>query len=408
MQDYYDIIVGGGGLIGSIMALSLAEYGFKVAKIDKLAATKQRSWDFDGRAYTLSLSTVKMLLTLKLWKEISPRAEPVLDMKITDGISGYGVSPLHMHFDHREMIEGPLAYVIEDRFLRQAVLKRTKRFNTIKEFSGNGIIAQQSFSGHCEVKLSNGDRIKTKLLIGADGRNSEVAAGAGLKRTTYSYEQISLVCAVSHDKNHEGQAHQFFMPAGPLAILPLPGKISSVVWTVDKGLGERLGDTKDQLFVNELKRCFGDFRGDIQLKGKRYAYPLSLSFVPEMVSNRIALVGDAAHAIHPIAGQGLNLGMRDVASLAEVILSAHRIGEDIGSEAVLQRYNQWRTIDRISLGGLTHFVNKLFSNDNFFLRSFRDIGLAVINRNTGLKTRLIEEASGLLGDTPALMRGKGF
>ena len=193
MQDYYDIIVGGGGLIGSIMVLSLADYGLKVAKVDKLAETKQRSWDFDGRAYTLSLSTVKMLLTLKLWKEISPKAEPVLDMKITDGISGYGVSPLHMHFDHREMIEGPLAYVIEDRFLRQAVLKRIKRFNKITEFSGNGIIEQQSFSGHCEVKLSNGKRIKTKLLIGADGRNSEIAAGAGLKRTTYSYEQTSLV-----------------------------------------------------------------------------------------------------------------------------------------------------------------------------------------------------------------------
>ena len=408
MKKKYDIIIGGGGIIGSMMALALADQGLKIVLIDENPVSLEKNLDFNGRAYAISLSTFQMFCRLKLWDNLSRSAQPILDMKVSDGIAGLGASPLHMHFDHREMESGPIGYMIEDRFLRHALMEKLLSNKTISTFFKNKIVSQKLNSGHIELRLQDKSTIIGKILIGSDGRRSMIAERSGIKRNVHNYGQTSLVCGVAHERDHFGEAHQFFMPAGPLAILPLISGRSSIVWTEKSELADEIKMLSDKDFLEELQVRFGDFRGRVCLKGKRYAFPLSLSIAKSIVSQRVALIGDAAHALHPVAGQGLNLGMRDVASLAEVITLALRRGEDFGAPYVLSRYSDWREFDRLTLCGVTHTVNKLFSNNSVALRALRGVGMAVINNVPMFRTRLMREASGLSNDLPSLMSGRNI
>ena len=406
MKETYDVIIGGVGIVGAMMALSLADSGLKVAVIDEVATAPKKSSNFDGRAYALSPSTFRMLSCLKLWNDLATDVQPILDIKVSDGLAGLGASPLHMHLDHREMEEGPIGFMVEDRYLRKVLLDKLIVSRQIDKIFRTSIINQKILPGYVEIELSNNKIITTKILVGSDGRQSKIASNAGIKRTIYDYNQTSLVCAVSHEHDHFGEAHQFFMPNGPLAILPLTQNRSSIVWTETNVVAQRIAQLGNKEFLKELKYRFGDFRGQIFLEGKRYSYPLSLSMSDKIYSNRVALIGDAAHALHPVAGQGLNLGMRDAASLAEILIFANRRGEDIGSLAVLKRYSSWRQLDRALLSGFTHTVNKLFSNDSLILRAVRDLSMATINKIPFLRRSLMAEASGLEGDLPLLLRGK--
>ena len=400
-----DIVIAGGGLNGTSLALALASAGLSVALIDPQPVSRRASTDFDGRGYALSIASMRVLKALGVWQKITDQSQPILDIKVTDGRAGEGPSPLMLAFDHAEIEEGPMGHMIEDRRLRPALLDAVSNAG-IAELNEVSVVDQSPDANGMTVTLSDGRTLRTRLLVGCDGKTSSVAHRAGIKRTGWQYNQTALVCAVEHEKPHNGTAHQFFMPAGPLAILPIVGNRSSIVWTEETERAAAIQAMDDEAYLDVLRPRFGSFLGEIALAGKRFSYPLGLSIAQDFVGERVALVGDAAHAVHPIAGQGLNAGLKDVAALAEVLADAVRRGEDIGRLDVLERYRQWRRFDVMTLAVATDGFNHLFSNDNSLLRTVRDLGLGAANALPGLRRGLIREAAGLTGDLPRLAKGE--
>ncbi len=399
-----DILIVGGGLNGPCLALACAQAGLSSIVLDALPAETRTDHDFDGRAYALALASVRMLGALGIWDGVADHAQPMLEIKASDGRAGEGAAPFFLHFDHAEIEEGPMGHMLEDRYLRGALMASLTAEPLAQHRPSARVVAQSNGS----VTLENGDVLQGHLLVGADGRRSGVAERAGIKRTGWGYVQTALVCAVNHERPHNGVAHQFFMPGGPLAILPLPGNRSSIVWSETEPRASELAASDDETFLSALRPAFGDFLGEITLTGKRHSYPLGLSLAQSFIGDKLALVGDAAHGIHPIAGQGLNLGLRDVGALAEVLASAKRRGEDIAAPDVLARYQQWRRFDTAGLAVVTDTVNRLFSNDNSALRAVRDIGMGAISALPALRRRFIREAAGLTGDLPKLMQGRAL
>ena len=400
-----DTLIVGGGLNGPALALALARAGQRVTVIDAMPQGQRAEADFDGRAYALALASQRLLGAIGVWDRVAEHAQPMLEIKVTDGHAGRGPSPLMLHFDHAEIEEGPMGFMVEDRFLRRAFLDAMAEEDRITQISGHKVIAQEITPGAASVTLEDGTELTGRLLVGCDGRQSGTAARAGIRRTGWDYGQTALVCAIEHEKPHHGIAHQFFMPPGPLAILPLPGNRCSIVWSERNDEARRIHALDDAGYLDALRPRFGDFLGEIALAGGRYLYPLNLTLANRFVADRVALVGDAAHGMHPIAGQGLNAGLRDVGALAEVVILAARRGEDFGSLAVLERYEQWRRFDTASLALATDVFNRLFSNDNPILRLGRDIGMGLVNATPALRRGFLREAAGLTGDLPKLLRG---
>ncbi|WP_424987530.1 FAD-dependent monooxygenase [Microbulbifer sp. S227A] len=401
-----DIIIVGGGLNGPALALALAQTGHAVTIIDALPAETRTDAGFDGRGYALALTSQRLLQGIGLWDRVAAEAQPMLEIKVTDGHAGHGPSPLFMHFDHAEIEEGPMGYMVQDRHLRPAFVAAMDVAPGITQINGRRVVSQETELSHVSVTLDDGNRITGRVLIGSDGRSSGTATRAGIKRTGWAYGQTALVCAIAHERPHDGIAHQFFMPPGPLAILPLTGNRSSIVWSETTAQARRINALDDAGYLAALRPRFGDFLGEITLAGKRFTYPLDLTLANRFVGTRLALIGDAAHGVHPIAGQGLNAGLRDVAALAETLTLAARRGEDIGAPTVLERYQQWRRFDATTLALATDAFNRLFSNDNALLRLGRDLGMGLVNAMPGLRRGFIREAAGLTGDLPRLMQGK--
>lgn len=401
-----DIAIVGGGLNGPVQALALAEAGLSVTIIDAGRRDPMKDDNFDGRSYALALSSVRLLEGLGLWEGIAADAQPMLEIKVTDGRAGEAPSPFFMHFDHAEIEEGPMGHMIEDRHLRRAVLAAVEAHDKITLRNEETVVAQAASAGGITLTLQSGETLRARLCVGADGRASGVGLRAGIKRTGQSYRQTALVCAIAHEKPHGGIAHQFFMPPGPLAILPLTGNRSSIVWSESDDEAARIIALPDADFLDVLRPRFGDFLGEISLAGARYTYPLSLSLAHDMIAERVALIGDAAHGLHPIAGQGLNAGFRDIAALAEVLADAKRRGEDIGNPLALARYQEWRRFDNTALALATDSFNKLFSNDNSLVRAVRDVGMGIVGSIPALRRGFIREAAGLSGELPRLMRGE--
>jgi 2-octaprenyl-6-methoxyphenol hydroxylase len=401
-----DVLIVGGGLNGPALALALASAGVTSVVLDATPEQARAEPDFDGRAYALSLASRRMLAALGLWQGVAARAQPIEAIRISDGRPGEGASPLHLHFDSAEIDEGPMGHILEDRFLRRALLEAMAASSGVEHREAARVVAQHAGPGGVSVELDDGTTLSGRVLAGCDGRSSGTAQRAGIGRMGWEYRQSSLVCAVRHARPHGGVAHQFFMPSGPLAILPLPGSRSSIVWTERRDRAEAIGRLDAAGYLAALRPRFGDFLGDIALEGRRYAYPLGLSLAERFVGERVALVGDAAHGIHPIAGQGLNLGLRDVAALAEVLVEARRRGLDVGAADVLARYQRWRRFDTAVLAAATDGLNRLFSNDNPLLRLGRDLGLAAVNRLPPLRRGFIREAAGVSGELPLLLRGR--
>lgn len=400
-----DIIIVGGGLNGPALALAASRAGFSVSIIDSLPVDRRAEPGFDGRSYALALASQRLLRNIGIWDKVADDAQLMLEIKVSDGRAGEGASPWLMHFDHAEIEEGPMGYMVEDRHLRRAFLDAMAGEKRITHLAGETVVAQAVDGALVTVTLPSGKAVAGKVLIGSDGRQSGTASRAGIKRTGWKYDQTAVVCAVEHDKPHHGIAHQFFMPGGPLAILPLTGNRSSIVWSEQTDRAAALAAMGDDDFLEALRPAFGSFLGQISLTGARFTYPLGLTLANSLIADRIALIGDAAHGVHPIAGQGLNAGLRDVAALTEVLTEARARGEDIGSAQVLARYQQWRRFDTATLAIATDTFNRLFSNDNPLLRTVRDIGMGLVNAAPGLRRGFIREAAGLTGELPALMRG---
>ncbi|WP_193825214.1 FAD-dependent monooxygenase [Oceaniglobus indicus] len=406
MEKHDDIVIAGGGLNGAALALALAQAGFAVTVIDPRPRDVRAAPGFDGRSYALSQASCRMLRALGLWDALADDAQPILDIKVSDGRAGEGPSPFVLEFSHAEIGHDPMGHMVEDRHLRPALLDAMDGLPGITALSGCAVVAQAADATGITVTLDNGETLSAALLIGCDGRGSGTAKRAGITHVGWDYGQSGLVAAVGHEKPHNGIAHQFFMPEGPLAILPLSGNRSSIVWTERTANAARITALDDAAYLDLLRPRFGDFLGEISLVGARFTYPLSLSLAHTMIAPRVALSGDSAHGLHPIAGQGLNAGLKDVAALAEVLTDAARRGEDIGATDVLERYQRWRRFDIVTLAMATDGFNRLFSNDSPLLRGIRNLGMGAVNALPGLRRTFMREAAGLTGDVPKLLRGK--
>jgi 2-octaprenyl-6-methoxyphenol hydroxylase len=406
MNNDTDIIIVGGGLIGSALAIALSSIGFDVTVVDRQSNKLTKSQNFDGRAYALSHASIRMLKVLGIWNYFKENAQPILDIKVSDGRVGEGASDWFLHFDHQELEEGPMGHLIEDRYIREALKTDIEMSKQIKYIYNAEVISQNVKDTGVSLNLSDGQVLRTQLLVGCDGRNSKIAHWSNISHVGWNYNQTALVCALSHEKQHFGVAHQFFNPAGPLAILPLKDNKSSIVWTETIDRAKHINDMCDEDYLNALSPFIGNFLGSINLVGDRFSYPLGLSLADSFIAKRTVLVGDSAHGIHPLAGQGLNLGLKDIAALTEVLALAKRRGESFSSKQVLERYQKWRRFDTSAMAIATDSINKLFSNDNIILRSMRDVGLGSVNATPHLRRSFMRHAAGLSGDLPKLLQGQ--
>ena len=397
-----DVIIVGGGPVGGTLALALAQGGLTSAIVE--AAPSAPTDRFDGRAYAIAHGSMRLLRALGLWEALEPEAQPILHIRVADGRPGRGVTSPALHFDHAEIEEGPMGWMVEDRHMRRALDRALRAEPRVRRVEDE--VTAQETDIAARATLASGATLAGRLIAGADGRRGGTAERAGIDRSASAYDQASLTCAVEHERPHGATAWQLFLPAGPLAILPLRGHRSAVVWTERRAEAERLQALPKDAYLDALRPRFGAFLGPIRLLGERGLMPLSLVLAERLVADRVALLGDAAHGVHPVAGQGLNAGLRDVATLAEVLTEARRRGQDPGEPSVLGAYGRWRRFDAALLAVATDGFNRLFSNDVPILRGLRGAGLGAVARVPALRRAFIREAAGLSGDLPRLMRGE--
>jgi 2-octaprenyl-6-methoxyphenol hydroxylase len=417
MDVQADIAIAGAGMVGMTLAAALAAAGVSVVIVDPEAPAAKTAAEFDGRSSAIAMASQQVLAGIGAWSAMATEAQPILDIRVSDGDAAGGVSRLFLHYDHRDLaLRGrpedaqPLGFIIENRVIRRALLKRISELPTLTHAVPARVVSVERTADAVTLHLSDGRRVKARLAVAADGRDSPMRAAAGIRVTEWAYAQTGIVCTVAHEKPHGAVAHEHFLPAGPFAMLPMVDDNgvhrSSIVWTERRDLAPAMMRLDDTGFAAEIERRFGPSLGRLTPIGGRFAYPLTLVHAERYVDRRLALLGDAAHAIHPIAGQGLNLGLRDVAALAETVVDAHRLGLDIGDAIVLERYQGWRRFDNMMLLAVTDGLNRLFSNDVAPLRFARDLGLAAVNRLPPLKRLFMRHAMGLVGDLPRLMRGE--
>lgn len=397
------VAIVGSGMVGGTLACALADGGVNVVVIDRDAPPAMVTQNFDGRASAIAQSSQRMLDQIGIWRDAPEMVAPILDIRVADG-----KSQLFLHFDNAELGDTPLGYMVENRHLRQLIFDRIQAHPRIRLLAPTQLRASTVSTSGVKLQLGPDEELTVSLMVGADGRTSLVREAAGIRLRHWAYSQTGIVCTVTHQRPHLNIAHEHFFPAGPFAILPLPGNRSSIVWTEQTDHAPTVLAMDDDDFTAALAMRFGDFLGTLKLEGPRWSYPLALQMAVRSVAPRTALVGDAAHAIHPIAGQGLNLGFRDVAALAEVLVDGCRLGLDLGSSQVLDRYEQWRRFDNFLMAGLTDVLNRMFSNDVPGLRQARVLGLAAVDRAGPLKKFFMRHAMGLAGDLPRLLRGEAL
>ncbi len=409
-QPVADVVIAGGGQVGLALALALRRSAPDLA-VTLIDAAPAEGRDREGRASTIAAGGRKALEVLGVWNEVADAAQPVTSMIITDSRTRDTVRPVFLTFATATADGEASAHLVGDGVV-VAALRRAAAAAGVRLIAPDAVSDFSVTTGGVSVKTRGGVTLDARLLVAADGAGSRLRALAGIDTVGWSYGQSGIVATVAHDKPHGGRAEEHFLPGGPFAILPLKPTAagenrSSLVWTEPNETAARLiGDPL--AFQAALERRFGHRLGALQVVDTPRAFPLGLRLARTFVKDRFALVGDAAHAIHPIAGQGLNLGYRDAAALAETVVQAHRLGLDIGGEATLERYQRWRRFDTVEMALVTDGLNRLFSNDNAVLRIVRDVGLGLVDRVPSLKRWFIGEAAGEGGDPPRLLRGEAI
>jgi 2-octaprenyl-6-methoxyphenol hydroxylase len=397
-----EVLITGGGLNGLLLGVACAGAGLVVAIVDRQDPEVMLGEGFDGRCSAIAYGSFRVLAALGLWPEIGPWAEPIREIRVADD-----ESPLFLHYDHRQLQTGaPLGYVVENRVLRRVLIERARSLPSLSFLAPLAVFSVDTSAFAAVVALTDGRRVTARLVAAADGKESQLRRAAGIPTVEWRYRQTAIVTTVRHEHPHGGIAVEHFLPAGPFAILPMTGNRSSIVWTERAELAARLIALPDKEFGAELAARFGDFLGAVEPVGPRWSYSLGLMLAERYVARRLALVGEAAHLIHPIAGQGLNLGIRDVAALAELAIDTRRLGLDIGDDAMLDRYQRWRRFDTLLLAAVTDALNRLFSNSIAPMQLARDLGFAAVQRLPPLKRLLMHHAMGLVGDLPRLVRGE--
>jgi 2-octaprenyl-6-methoxyphenol hydroxylase len=399
-----DILVAGGGYIGLSVAVSIKKAAPHL-QIMVADGAPEGNWQRDQRASAIAAAAARMLGALGVWDEILPEAQPITKMVITDSRTADPVRPVFLTFDG-DVTEGePFAHMVPNPAMVGPLIRLAGELGVELKFSAT-VDHFANKPASVEARLSTGETIAARLLVACDGVKSKLRDLAGIKTVNFDYGQSGIVTTVEHERPHNGVAEEHFLPAGPFAVLPLRNNRSSLVWTERTADANRLVAADDLLFEAELERRFGHKLGPIKVLGGRRAFPLGLTLARAFVADRLALAGDSAHGIHPISGQGLNLGFKDVAALAETVVDADRLGLDIGSLNVLERYQSWRRFDTFRMGVTTDVLNRLFSNDITPIRVARDFGLGLVDRMPGLKGFFIKQAAGV-GErgTPKLLEG---
>ena len=440
-ENEAELIVVGGGLVGLTLAIACAQGGIRTIVIEAESAEALTSTAYDGRSAAIAYGSQQVLTAIGAWDGIAPHAQPILDIRVTDGawhVKGEGRG--HVHYSHLDLLDRnappplpvdadptiimscepeaprtPFGYIVENRVTRIALLARAKECPNLTHVAPHTVTALDLASDAARVTLDDGRTLTAQLVVAADGKQSALRRMAGIGSQQFGYHQTAIVCTVVHEKPHHGVAHEHFLPAGPFAMLPMTDETladssvrhrSSIVWSEDPRLVPMLLKLDDDSFGQEIERRFGLSLGQVRPLGPRFSYPLTMTLADSYVRERFALTGDAAHGIHPIAGQGFNLGVRDVAALAEVLVEASRGNLDLGSTEVLDRYARWRRFDNLMLSTFMDGLTRLFSNDFPPLRLARDLGFAIFNRTMPLKRLAMRHAMGIVGKLPRLVQGR--
>jgi len=394
IQNSFDVAIIGAGPVGGALACKLAESGRRVALVDKAALPPMEHPDFDGRAYAIAAGSRRLLDEAGLWDALPYKPCPILDIRVTDGKVGRPASPLQLHFDHAAVGEEPFGWIIEARALRIAINRKLHGHPDILLLApAEAAVTFDEDSARIAIK--GGAAFTARLVVAADGRESRLRGQAGIPVTRIPYRQSAVVCAIAHEKPHEGVALEHFLPGGPFAQLPMSATeaepdLSAIVFTDTTEIVARLGQLDDARFTREVAKRLGPQLGGIKLIGRRWTYPLSAMHAARYTAKRLALVGDAAHGIHPIAGQGLNLGLRDALALADLLAGA----DDQGDAAVLAAYQAERRGKNLLMLAATDSLDRLFSTGNPAVRLARDLGLAAVDRMPRLKRRFMLAAMG--------------
>jgi len=399
--EEFDAVISGGGMIGLTLGIGLGRVGLKVAVIDAQPPQIQLDKTFDGRASAIAYAPYRMLDAIGVWQHAAKYAEPIREIHVAD--AGTFV---FVHFEPGDLDENPMGYMVENRHIRLSLEKTLAGVKTLTRFAPDKIKTSEFSAGGVEIRLESGKTLRAPLLIAAEGRHSILRKQAGISVTGWSYKQSGIVATIKHEHPHLGIAHERFFADGPFAILPLQGNRSSLVWALKTEQAKLAMDLSDKAFEKEVIEKVGGFLGKVSVTGPRWIFPLGLQMADAVTAERLVLTGDAAHGIHPIAGQGLNLGFRDIAALVEVLSDARQNGEDLGSPQVLERYAKWRRTDNFVLAAVTDGLTRLFSNDIKAVKAARNFGLGMVQKTPIAKKFFVDHARGTFGKLPVLLKGE--